>query len=86
VSQEDTRLAPIALGPVTLTQSDPVRAALRTKFVEHRAALRNAVEDFQVATERLSPERFILKDPLGVLLGAFCVGLAIGVFSKHSSQ
>jgi hypothetical protein len=86
VSQEDTRLAPIALGPTTLTKSDPVRAALRTNLVEHRAALRNAVEDFQVATQRLSPERFILKDPLGVLLGAFCVGLAIGVFSKHSSQ
>jgi hypothetical protein len=83
--QEDTRLAPVAApGPTSLTQSDPVRAALRTKMVEHRAALRNAVEDFQVATKRLSPERFILKDPLGVLLGAFCVGLAVGVFSKHS--
>ena len=86
MSQQETRLAPIALGPVTLTRSDPVRAALRTKYVEDRAALRNAVDDFQVATERLSPERFILKDPLGALLGAFCVGLAIGVFSKHSSQ
>ena len=84
MSQQETRLTPVALGPTTLIQSDPVRAALRTKFVEHRAALRNAVEDFQVATERLSPEHFILKDPLGVLLGAFCVGLTVGVFSKHS--
>jgi hypothetical protein len=84
VSQEETRLAPAAPGPAALTQSDPIRAALRTNYVEHRAALRNAVEDFQVATKRLSPERFILRDPLGVLLGGFCVGLAIGVFSKHS--
>ena len=82
----DTRLTTVAPGPTTLTQSDPVRAALRTNLVQHRAALRNAVEDFQVATERLSPERFILKDPLGVLLGAFCVGLTVGVFSKHSSK
>jgi hypothetical protein len=86
VTQEDTRLVSTTPGPTTLTQSDPIRAALRTNYVAHRAALRNAVEDFQVATKRLSPERFILKDPLGVLLGAFCVGLAIGVFSKHSSQ
>jgi hypothetical protein len=84
VSQQDTQLAPVAPGPTTVTVSDPVRAALRTNLVEHRAALRNAVEDCQVATQRLSPERFILKDPLGVLLGGFCVGLAIGVFSKHS--
>jgi hypothetical protein len=65
-------------------QADPVRAALRTKMVQHRAALRNAVEDFQVASARLNPERWILKDPLGVVLGAFCIGLTIGVFSKHS--
>ena len=86
MSQQETRIAPVAPGPTTLTQSDPVRAALRTKLVEHRAALRNAVEDFQVATQRLSPERFILRDPLGFLLGAFCVGLAVGVFSKQSSK
>jgi hypothetical protein len=69
--------------PTTLRQSDPVRTALRTKLVQHRAALRNAVEDFQVATERLNPERVVLRDPLGFLLGAFCVGLAVGVFSKQ---
>ena len=71
-------------GITTFQQSDPVRTALRTKLVQHRAALRNAVEDFQVATKRLAPERFLLRDPLGFLLGAFCVGLAIGVFSKQS--
>jgi hypothetical protein len=81
VSQHENHLAPVAPGPTTLTQSDPVRAALRTNLVEHRAALRNAVEDFQVATQRLSPQ-----DPLGFLLGAFCVGLAVGVFSKQHSK
>ena len=85
MTQQETALAQ-AGGPTALRQSDPVRAALRTKLVEHRAALRNAVEDFQVATRRLDPERWILRDPLGFMLGAFCVGLAIGVFSKHSSK
>ena len=86
MTQHETALAKAeqAGGPTALTQSDPVRAALRTNMVAHRAALRNAVEDFQMATKRLSPERWILKDPLGMMLGAFCVGLAIGVFSKHS--
>ena len=88
MTQQETALAQATQGggPTALTQSDPVRAALRTKMVEHRAALRNAVEDFQVATRRLDPERWILRDPLGFMLGAFCVGLAIGVFSKHSSK
>lgn len=76
-------MTPTETGLTTLTQSDPTREALRTKLVQHRAALRNAVEDFQVATARLNPERLILRDPLGVILGAFCVGLAVGVFSKH---
>jgi hypothetical protein len=83
VTQQDNALAKTG-GPIAVTQSDPVRAALRTNLVEHRAALRNAVEDFQVAARRLDPQRWLLRDPLGVLLGAFCVGLAIGVFSKHS--
>lgn len=85
MTQQEIALAQ-AGGPTALTQSDPVRQALRTKMVEHRAALRNAVEDFQVATKRLDPERWILRDPLGFMLGAFCVGLVIGVFSKHSSK